>query len=96
MHFCLIYSNNHPLHVSIKATIHHQQAVTVCAAFGTYRASALTTTQSKRLVLVFITKVHHDARSTGCKICRQTSIYTVRAMVEAPGPFPGQFTWDLW
>jgi len=40
--FILIYFNNHPLHVLIKLTIHHQRAVTVYAAYAIYHASTLT------------------------------------------------------
>jgi len=43
MHFYLfIYSNNLPLHVSNRVTIHHQETVTVYAAYSIYIASALT------------------------------------------------------
>jgi hypothetical protein len=43
MHFSLlIYFSNHPLHVSNKITVHHQETVTVYAAYGIYHASTLT------------------------------------------------------
>jgi hypothetical protein len=39
MHFSLlIYFNNYPLPVSNRLTIHHQEAVTVYAAYGIYHA----------------------------------------------------------
>jgi hypothetical protein len=38
----LICFSNHPLHVLNRLTIHHQEAVTVYAAYGIYNASALT------------------------------------------------------
>jgi len=34
----LIYFSNHRLHVLNRVTIHHQEAIAVCAAFGIYRA----------------------------------------------------------
>ena len=43
MHFSFfIYANIYPLHVSNGVKIHHQETVTVYAAYGIYRASALT------------------------------------------------------
>jgi spore coat protein U-like protein len=43
MHFALlIYFSNHPLHVSNRLNKHLQEAVTVCAAYGIYHASTVT------------------------------------------------------
>jgi len=42
MHFYLLYFNNHPLHVSNSLPIHHQEVVTVYAAYGTYHARTRT------------------------------------------------------
>jgi len=36
--FLLIYFNNHPLYVSRRVIMHHQQPVTVYAAYGIYRS----------------------------------------------------------
>jgi hypothetical protein len=56
MHFSfLIYSNNHPVHVSNRLTIHHQEAVTVYAAIAVYHAENITVTYVKLHVHIVTT-----------------------------------------
>jgi len=39
--FLFFFQTIFPLHVSNRLTIHHQEIITVYAAYGIYRASAL-------------------------------------------------------
>jgi hypothetical protein len=68
--FLLIYFNNHTIHVSNGLTIHHQ-AVVYCICSIWYlpciRLIGQASGQSTCTLLVFITQIYHDARSTECQ-----------------------------